>query len=255
MRSLEKSLHRPVTKLVIGVALLALTSTNAAAQRNVPAPAGLPPAWERFKELGEQAIRARLIDPDSARIEWPNGYHAAGFQPGFRRRIPGYATCGTVNSRNRMGGYTGAATFVVVIDQDRVLYSEVGSSRGSDLLASACQTAVREGRLPPASSMPGVGGTGPTLAALGLETATASNGIVVISVAPDSAAARAGARQGVLLTHINGIALGGLSADLLQRILGAAGQEWRFTTGDGGSLTLLLSTEASEGGTADRSKS
>jgi S1-C subfamily serine protease len=137
-----------------------------------------------------------------------------------------------------MGGYVGTTMFVVVIDLDRVVYSEVGRSGGADLLTNACQQAISRGRLPPVTSMPSSSRSAASLTSVGLETVTAANGIVVISVAPGSSAARAGIRQGTLLTHLNNIALGGLADDVLRRIIGAADGAWRFTTGDGAIVAL-----------------
>jgi hypothetical protein len=106
---------------------------------------GPAPSWERFRELGEEAIRAQLIDPESARFTWDHGFREGGFKPFLTRRWYGYVTCGLVNSRNRFGGYVGRSRFVVVIDNDRVMYSEIGGAGGADLVSAACERA----KLPP----------------------------------------------------------------------------------------------------------
>jgi hypothetical protein len=239
-RILAPGIRAPTAAMIMASAVLVLSTGSAnaeAREREIPAPIGPPPDWDRYRELGERAIRSRLVDPDSARFEWPYGYSAEGFRPFLRGRQRGYATCGTVNAHNRMGGFAGRATFVVVIDDDRIVYSEVGSSRGTDLLAAACERAVSRGRLPPApEDVRRTGGI--TLESIGLETATAPNGIVIISVEPESAAARAGLRQGMLLTEFNGIALGGLGEDALPRILGAAEERWAFTTREGTTVAV-----------------
>lgn len=97
------------------------------------------PDWTLFRRNAEAALIGRLIDPDSARIEWPNGFTLGTWRPLLARRIEGYWTCGLINARNRMGGYTGATSFVVVLSAEgQVLYSEVGTGRDYDLLSSQC---------------------------------------------------------------------------------------------------------------------
>jgi hypothetical protein len=72
----------------------------------------------RLRQAGEAAVKARLVDPYSAQFEWPYGFTFGTWKPFMARRVTGYWTCGRVNSRNRMGGYAGSATFVVVLDED-----------------------------------------------------------------------------------------------------------------------------------------
>lgn len=97
------------------------------------------PDWGLFRRNAEAALIGRLIDPESARIEWPNGFMLGSWRPLLARRIEGYWTCGLINARNRMGGYTGATSFVVVLSSDgQVLYSEIGTGRDFDLLSSQC---------------------------------------------------------------------------------------------------------------------
>lgn len=97
------------------------------------------PVWSKFRETAESQVRSRLVDPASAQFEWPFGFTYGTWKPLFGKRIEGYWTCGQVNAKNRMGGYTGATAFVVVMDNERATkYVEVGSGREFDLLASQC---------------------------------------------------------------------------------------------------------------------
>lgn len=97
------------------------------------------PDWPLFRRNAETALIGRLIDPDSARIEWPYGFTLGTWRPLLARRVEGYWTCGLINARNRMGGYTGATSFVVVLSPaGQVLYSEVGTGRDFDLLSNQC---------------------------------------------------------------------------------------------------------------------
>jgi len=107
------------------------------------------PDWALFRRNAETALRARLIDPDSARIDWPYGFLRGSWRPFLSKRIDGYWSCGSINARNRMGGYTGSTSFVVVLDPNgRVQYSDVGTSKDVDIVTSQCSNAVK--LLPPA---------------------------------------------------------------------------------------------------------
>lgn len=106
------------------------------------------PDWALFRRNGEAALRRSLIDPESARIEWTHGFLLGSWGPPFASRIEGYWTCGLINARNRMGGYTGSTAFVVVISPEgQVRYSELGNAREFDILTAQCNNSVR--LLPP----------------------------------------------------------------------------------------------------------
>lgn len=120
------------------------------------------PDWALFRRNSEAALRARLIDPASAQIEWPYGFLLGSWRPLFSKRIQGYWTCGTVNARNRMGGYTGRTSFVVVLDQSAsVLYSDVGEAKDIDVLTSQCNGSVKL-LPPPPAALSGLVATQPT---------------------------------------------------------------------------------------------
>ncbi len=106
------------------------------------------PDWALFRRNSEIELRARLIDPDSARIEWTHGFLLGTWKPFLSKAIEGYWSCGLINARNRMGGYTGSTAFVVVLDPSgRVKYSEIGESRDFDVLSASCANSVKQ--LPP----------------------------------------------------------------------------------------------------------
>jgi hypothetical protein len=114
------------------------------------------PDWALFRRNSEAALRARLIDPGSAQINWPYGFLLGSWRPLFSKRIEGYWTCGTVNARNRMGGYTGRTSFVVVLDRNAtVLYSDVGEAKDIDVLTSQCNGSAKL-LPPPPSALGGV---------------------------------------------------------------------------------------------------
>ena len=93
----------------------------------------------------ESRILGQLVDPDSAKFEWPFGFINGSWKPDlFSKRISGLLTCGYVNSKNRMGGYTGRMTFAVVINDGTIRHLSIDSP-GSELNAMLCSKA----RLPP----------------------------------------------------------------------------------------------------------
>lgn len=109
------------------------------------------PDWGAFRRNAEVALRQRLIDPDSARFEWPNGFTLGSWTPFLGAAIDGYWTCGLINARNRMGGYTGSTAFVAVLDPNgQVRHVDLGQSREYDVLTTQCNNSVR--LLPPAPS-------------------------------------------------------------------------------------------------------
>lgn len=97
-----------------------------------------------FRKAAEGAVRERLIDPDSARFEWPYGFLNGYWKPVLQKRILGNWTCGRVNARNRMGGYAGSSAFVVVLDdQANPLYVEIGTGKDYDFTELGCQKAAK----------------------------------------------------------------------------------------------------------------
>lgn len=198
------------------VAAVTLTAPTSAREPEVAARYGPAPDWRRYQELGEAAVLAQLIDPDSAKVRWPNGYVRRGFTPFMRKRVYGYATCGYVNSRNRMGGYAGEAPFAIVIDDDQVLYVEVGSAKSYSLLQQACS----KGLFPPASTMVRAAvASGPRFA---FALTGVPDGAYVASVAPGSGAAAAGLAPGMVVTRLNGVGLRGMALTTVEQMLAGA---------------------------------
>lgn len=109
----------------LGTIFALLISTSVASAKDAPPPQPTTsPDWAQVKAEVEAAIIGRLIDPESARIEWPYGFKWGGFKPMLQKRIHGWATCVMVNGRNRMGGYTGSKPAIVVY-LGRVRYLEI----------------------------------------------------------------------------------------------------------------------------------
>ena len=128
------------------------------------------PDWAVFRRNGEQAVQKGLSDPYSAMFEWPHGFYYGTWKPFLSKRIEGYVTCALVNARNRMGGYTGATTFVVVLDRGgNHLYSELGSGGDGGLVANLCAKAANMFPPAPAELASGTKMVGEPAASLGDE--------------------------------------------------------------------------------------
>ena len=102
------------------------------------------PDWTKFRRAAEYSIKAKLIDPDSAKIDWPRGFIFGTWKPFLGKRHEGYWTCGNVNARNRMGGFAGTTSFVVVLDSSgSVLFSEMGTGEEYDLVSTQCANSLK----------------------------------------------------------------------------------------------------------------
>ncbi len=198
-------------------ALVAAIPASAKKDPPVAAEYGPEPDWQQYKGLAEAAVRAQLVDPDSAQFSWPHGYVKRGYTPFLSKRVYGYATCGYVNSRNRMGGYVGRLPFVVVIDYGQVRYVEVSTAvTGIDLLERACLN----GNFPPAPA-PGAPTSAPSLRQ-GFDITTVPDGAYVSTVSPDGPANRATLKPGMVIERVNGIAVKGMEAGAVRQMLAGA---------------------------------
>ena len=104
----------------------------------------MQPNFDQFRVTGENAVINRLIDPSSAKVEWPFNFRFGTWKPILQSKIEGYWTCGFVNARNRMGGYTGKSYFVVVMGPEgSVKYIDIASADDVDIIASQCQNSVK----------------------------------------------------------------------------------------------------------------
>ncbi len=87
-----------------------------------------PPPPENYEELIKENIRGQLIDPTSPLFEigspvkgYTNRSNAFNTQDMF-----GWQVCGTVNSKNRMGGYTGKVPFFALFQGDQLTKMIIG---------------------------------------------------------------------------------------------------------------------------------
>jgi hypothetical protein len=215
-------------------ALPAILLLTGADKEAAPDP-GPDPTWERAVPLAEAAIKNRLIDPSSAQIEWPYKFSSGTLKALLGKRRAGWMTCGWVNAKNRMGGYTGKAWFFVMINNGVVTEIAIGTPDEADVASVYCQGFLKQGSLKPA---PGpVPGSAPltadayaAAANAGARAAAARGGVgitytvtpfgaMLAGVAPGSLAETAGLKPGEVIESVNGISIKGFDLATVQKIL------------------------------------
>lgn len=106
--------------------------------------ASTEPDWSTIIVRVEQSLRSTLVDPDSGKFEWTHGFVLGHWRPAFKEPIAGYWTCGRVNARNRMGGFTGFASFVVVVGPNGgIRFSQMDNGPSDNWVELACGNSTR----------------------------------------------------------------------------------------------------------------
>ncbi len=77
------------------------------------------PDWAVMREQGESQMKNSLFDPVSAQIQYSSGFQWGFLKPLIGGRTHGWIACGSVNAKNRMGGYVGAKGFLIFVRQNR----------------------------------------------------------------------------------------------------------------------------------------
>lgn len=175
--------------LIIGAAMIASTTGPAVAKdKYVYGPA---PDWARYKELGEAAVRAKLPDPASWSIEWPNGY--TQFIWFHKGRFPGYVTCGVLRAIAPIEGRYPLVNFATVIDYDAVKKVDISGKPSNTIANLVCAELVSSGKLPPAK-LTGEPKDLP-VPSLGLIVRAMPEGAYIVKAGSGSPAQRAGLAQ------------------------------------------------------------
>jgi hypothetical protein len=106
----------------------------------------------------EAQIRTTLVDPDSARFTWPYSLELIDEKPLFGRRTRSWTTCGTLNARNKMGGFAGTAFVKVSFVGGALATFGVGEDQRIDPVEIVCNDMIRKGLIhpaPPTGTPPG----------------------------------------------------------------------------------------------------
>lgn len=82
---------------------------------------GAPP--ENYEELVKARVGQELIDPYSAVYTFDVGPKRGWWTVGGQR-VHGYFICGTLNAKNRLGGYVGRKPYWVFVRDGRALAHE-----------------------------------------------------------------------------------------------------------------------------------
>lgn len=97
--------------------LLAFVAVPVAAKDKAPPPEPAQhPDWASVRDQGVSGISSSLFDPSSAQINWSSGFRWGFAKPIIGRRTHGWIACGSINAKNRMGGYVGAQPFWIMAD-------------------------------------------------------------------------------------------------------------------------------------------
>lgn len=95
---------------------------------------GLPPP-DNYQDLVKTEISRGLIDPTSPLLTFDKPPEKGYIMRSNFLRVPegfGWLVCGTVNSKNRYGGYVGAQPFLALMQGDTVTQTLVGSRTGPE---------------------------------------------------------------------------------------------------------------------------
>lgn len=210
---------KKIATLLIFPLLLAATPTR------VPDP-GPAPSFEQGVALGEAAIKDSLIEPSSGQFEWPYAFTALTTKPLFSKAQTGWFTCGFVNARNRMGGFTGRSWFWLMIKNNAILELEIGTSGEIDEASVRCANAVKNGLLGPAPArIASAGATQPLTPQATIDAAQTSAdssaaqggigisffasplGAIIMAVGHGSDGEKAGLKAGETVESVNGVSI------------------------------------------------
>lgn len=240
--------------LLATAAATLLPLTADARQAQTAAATDPAPSWAEYRRIAETAVSARLLDPESARFRWITGIMRGQLKPLLSARVTGYWACGAVNAKNSLGGYTGFETFLIAIDDGRVL-SLNKDGRPGGLFTDACNKLIREGSLPAVPAEASVSAdTGaaasrtppetevaasaaPLANAAGFAVRAMPEGAYVAAVTPGSPAQLSGLTPGMVITGVNAIPLAGMG-EAMRKVVDAAGSTATLTLVGGRTIRL-----------------
>lgn len=141
---------RTAASLLTSLLLIAGCATAPMAPEKLAAADYGPPPPSNYEEIIKARFSSTLIDPTSPLYEIGQprkGYTQRDSAFGTGESF-GWVVCGTVNSKNRMGGYTGWAPFFTLFRGDHLAEFVTGeASRNSvvnDIISRSCARAAFE---------------------------------------------------------------------------------------------------------------
>ena len=112
--------------VIAGALLLAANSASAKPPVQPPEPSQHP-NWSDVATKGRDQLISSLFDPGSAQVAWTSGFQWGFLKPLIGKRKFGWIACGTLNAKNRMGGYVGAEGFLVFVESNGTITSALQS--------------------------------------------------------------------------------------------------------------------------------
>ncbi len=133
-------------KYILFIAFLGLSAcaTPISPQEIETADYGTPPTGN-YEDIIKKEIGAQLFDPYSAvyEIKPPSkGYTRESPVFGTQKAF-GYKVCGTVNAKNRMGGYVGSVPFFALFRNGHLIVKQIGETEGGLMTASIMNACSR----------------------------------------------------------------------------------------------------------------
>jgi hypothetical protein len=100
---------------------------------------GQPPS--NYQESIRGRISPSLFDPYSAVYQFAAPVRKWTRESPFESFRPGWAVCGTVNAKNRFGGYVGITPFAAKFEQGALAFLKLGMSPGIEMGSQAVANA------------------------------------------------------------------------------------------------------------------
>lgn len=125
-----------VAAVVAAIGLSACAASGPTPQEIAAADYGPPPPAE-YQQIIKDRFAQTLIDPTSPlyTFDEPRRSYVLEAPMYGRPRMFGWRVCGTVNAKNRMGGYTGKDQFLALFRNGALVHLNTGA----DMVGEACR--------------------------------------------------------------------------------------------------------------------
>ena len=217
-----------------GLVALCLQPALAVAKDSPVSDPGPRPLLNAMKLAGEIAIKGRLIDPESARFEWPYDLIPGRIKMSKKGDVEGWLSCGRVNSKNRMGGYSGAVRVLIFGRQPDIFVAEIGDPDDISYADVVCRPAIKKGLLPIATTTGLPRGVKP----LGFTYQATPIGSVILTVEAGSSAGLSGLKPGMIIESVNGVTIKGLDTSAQLAAVSAPADQLDFGLSNGAKVTV-----------------
>lgn len=126
---------------LLAAAVLAGCATGPSPEAIANADYGKPPAADYKKQIKDY-FEPKLIDPTSPLYTYPEP--TKGYMRLTRTEASfGWQVCGTINSKNRMGGYAGAVPYWAFFHEGTIVRAEMGEHPSNEYNFSLINGAIQ----------------------------------------------------------------------------------------------------------------